>query len=303
MPFQTGTFPDAYRSRLANLIQIVRDTYDRFQPVMPKYFYRYGPEAVKGSTAVFTGLSGLGLHAETAENAPIDFDTPVQGYDKTFTIIKWGLALQISDEAFEDDQDAIVAGYAREFGVSAAESHETLLANVLNNGFGTETSADGLSLFNAAHLTPKAGTFRNTPATAADLSMASLEQMFIDMGNVIDQAGRKIRVTPKWLSVPTEFHWLAMRLIGSSQLPQTANNDLNPAFQALQVDKSEYYTDLDAWFGIAAPNPTGLVVIEKRPVRMKTQRDERSENTEFISSFRQIQGGIDPAHIYGNPGA
>lgn len=289
---------------LANLKAVGDDTYDRVPKVLRQLYYYYGPDQIKGSTINFTGMSGLGLFSEVAELADIPFDTPVQGYDKLVTPLKYGLRVRISDEAFDDDQVGKTVGYARQLAISAAENQESQLASIPNNGFTTtETAADGLAVFSSAHTTPKAGTYINTPATAADLAMSSLEQMTIDTGNLIDDSGKRMTMKFRWLLVPTEFEWLAKRLLGSEGLPQTALRDINPAFQMLTPIKSEYLSDLDAWFAIAAPFATGAILAEKKAISMETQRTIVAQYTDFAQSYRWIPTMIDPRGWYGNPGA
>ena len=304
MPYSRTTFPDLYLAMLANLKAVGDDTYDRVPKVFRQFYYHYGPDQIKGSTINFTSQSGLGLFSTVAELADIPFDTPVQGYDKLVTPLKYGLRVRISDKSFDDDQLGKTRGFFEQLAISAAEDQESKLAGLFNNGFTTtETSADGLAIFSGVHTTPKAGTYLNTPATAADLSMSSLEQATIDTGNLIDDSGKRMQMKFKWLVVPTEFEWLGKRLLGSEGLPQTANRDINPAFQILTLVKSEYLTDLDAFFMVANPFPTGAILAEKKSLSLETQRTIIAQYTDTAQSYRWLPSMIDPRGWYGNPGA
>src|SRR3990167_10997892 len=107
-------------------------------------------------------------------------DTLRQGYTKDFTHTENGLGFEVTQTALEDDVENILNKAGEWLAFSARYVEEGRAANPLNNGFTTETTPDGVSLFNATHLLKGGGTARNRPSTDADLSATSLTQAMID---------------------------------------------------------------------------------------------------------------------------
>jgi len=142
MATTTGTFPDAYGSLLSNLDDIVRDNMETEgdRAVLDKLYHKRGPERIPGTDFKITGLSGLGQLSQVGETETHPEDNPVQGYDKTFTPLKHGLRVVLSDEAFEDDQHDSLSDLATQLGRSAPYTMEVLRAAVFNNGFGTDSA-------------------------------------------------------------------------------------------------------------------------------------------------------------------
>jgi hypothetical protein len=70
-------------------------------------------------------------------------DTLRQGYTKDFTHTENGLGFEVSQTALEDDPENILNGAGEWLAFSARYVEEGRAANVLNNGFTSETTPDG----------------------------------------------------------------------------------------------------------------------------------------------------------------
>src|SRR5690606_35825741 len=144
------------------------------------------------------------------------------------TVVKYGLGFSISEEMVEDSKFAEMAAMAESLGRSARESQEVSAMNIFNNGFSTETTADGVSLFNASHTLPRGGEVRNVLSTPSDLSPSSLEQAITDFRTqFVTDGGIKLAMRPRILLVPEELRMYAMELVGSELKPDSAENNLN----------------------------------------------------------------------------
>ena len=98
-----------------------------------------------------TGYSGFGLFSEKdSDGGVVDYDSILQLYDKRFVHLTYAKGFQASEEATADDIDGIINQAAPALGRAAQTSIETLAWNVFNNGFSTEQSPDGVSIFNNA---------------------------------------------------------------------------------------------------------------------------------------------------------
>jgi len=123
---------------------VIWNKYNRFPTQWSKIFRQ---DTTVNSIYQTSQLTGVGLMTEIAEGAPVRFDQPVQGYDKTFKPRRWGLGIQVSQDVVEDDTKLkLVAKQGRMLANSAAETQEVSMASILNNGFTTGTGPDGVVL-------------------------------------------------------------------------------------------------------------------------------------------------------------
>lgn len=253
-------------------------------------------------------IHDLDLFNEIAEGTEYTFKRVKQGADKTLVIKKYGLGFSISMETVEDGKFDLIADMTRRLARSGMESQEISAMNIFNNGFSTETTADGLSLFNSAHTLPSGGTFRNVLSTPSDLSRSSLEQMLIDFETVfVGDSGIIYDIKPRFLLVAPENKRYAMELIGSDLRPDSADNNMNSLKgDGLQVVSSPHLTDTDAWFLVGMPEDHGLRIIVRRPMETMAAADAVGWMTDSIlykSRYREIIGATHPFGIMGTAGA
>src|SRR5574342_72878 len=105
-----------------------------------------------------------------AEGDSYAVDEIRQAYSKDFTHTENGLAFAVTQTALEDAVENVLNRAGEWLAFSARYVEEGRAANPFNNGFSTETTPDGVSLFNTAHVLKSGGTAKNRPSTVADLS-------------------------------------------------------------------------------------------------------------------------------------
>lgn len=228
-----------------------------------------------------------------------------QGYDKTLSMVKYGLGASISEEAIEDGKFDLVADLMRRMARSARESQEISAMNIFNNGFSSELASDGLAVFHASHTLPSGGTFRNRPSSYADLSVSSLETALTDFETqFVGDSGIYYRIMPKILLVHPSNRRLAKELIGSDLKPETADNNMNSFKQeGLMVMSSPRLTDQDAWFLLGSAADTGLRIINRSPIQTKSDENFDNDTVKYKSRYREKIGVTHAYGIYGNQGA
>jgi len=136
------------------------------------------------------------------------------------------------------------------------------------------------------------------------LDITSYEQALIDIQAFVDDRGLKVMALPKKLVVHPDNLFQAQIILKSAQLPDTANNDYNPAMNTMPggVVVMHWLTDSDAWF-IKTDCPNGLMYIWRRQPEFTRDNDFDSENAKFKTTFRCSSGWTDPRGIFGSPGA
>lgn len=250
-------------------------------------------------------LHELELFSEIAEGSEYSYKRAKQGANKTLTIKKMGLGFSISDEMIADGKFDLVADMVRMLARSAKESQEVDGMNILNNGWGSENTADGLDIFHSAHTLPSGGTFRNRPSSDADLSEASLQTAITDFSTIFVGDGGIIKnLQPRYLVVHPSFKSIAMQLIGSDLQPDTAENNINTLKnEGLVVVSSPHITDLDSWFLTASPEQTGLRIVSRRGIETKSKEVFDNDAIKYKASYREALGCFHPNGVYGVQGA
>lgn len=253
-------------------------------------------------------LHDIDLLQEVAEGVEYTFKRPKQGANKTLTIKKYGLGVSISEEAIDDGKWDLMAEGVKRLGRSAMESREIQFFSLFNNGFSSETTADGLAIFHAAHTLPSGGTYRNLLSTTSDLSVTALDQMLQDFETqFVGDSGIIYNMKAKYLLVHPSNKRYAMELVGSMGKPDTADNNMN-SFKddQLVVVSSPHLTDSDAWFLCGGPGDNGFRIIQRKPVETKYAGPDVGFSTDsmFVKvRYREIIGALYGYGAFGTAGA
>jgi hypothetical protein len=252
-------------------------------------------------------LSGFGAAPVKSEGASISYDTAQEAYTARYNHETVAMGFSITEEAMEDNlYDSLSARYTKALARAMAYTKQVKAASLLNTGFTTFQSGDGVTLFNAAHPTVSGATNSNRPAVDADLNETSLEQAVIDIAAWVDERGLLIAARPRKLIVPPALMFVATRLMQTELRTSTADNDTN----ALRVMGSipegyavnHYLTDNDAWF-LKTDVPGGMKHFVRVAMQTGMEGDFDSGNVRYKSRERYSFGVSDPLGMYGSPGA
>ena len=251
-------------------------------------------------------LSGFANAQVKPEGSGITFDNAQETYTARYTHETVALAFAITEEAIEDNlYDRLASRYTKALARSMANTKQVKAVNPLINGFGTFTSGDGVSLFNANHPTV-AGTVSNTLAVAADLNETSLEQSLIDIAAFTDERGLKIAAKATKMIVPSALQFQAERLMKSEGRVQTADNDINAIRSMGMVPQgyrvNNFLTDPNAFF-LITDVPNGMKHFVRTPIKTAMEGDFDTGNLRFKARERYQFGVSDFRGIYGSPGA
>ena len=275
--------------------------YNDYEPMYPKIF------EVKSSDKRFEkeqGVTGLGLAALKNEGSDISFEDPFQGYQEEYNNLTYALGTTVTREMYEDDQYNYINEAPAWLARSMRQTEETIAFNHLNRAFNTSfTGADGVSLCNASHPLVGGGTYRNQLSTPSDLTQTSLETAVQDLMDFVDEQSLKIRTLPKCLVVPTALNFTGRKLLESSFVVGSADNDINP-MTGLWTDYvvSPYLTDPDAWF-IITDVMHGLTWYNRRSAEIVRDNEFDTQNLKFATTARWSSGWTDARGVFGTAGA
>lgn len=252
-------------------------------------------------------LSGFGAAPVKPEGSSITYDNAQESFTARYNHETVAMGFSITEEAMEDNlYDSLSARYTKALARAMAYTKQVKAASLLNTGFTTFTSGDGVTLFNAAHPTVAGGTNGNRPSVDADLNETSLEQAVIDIAAYKDERGLLIAARPRKLIVPASLMFVATRLLQTELRVGTADNDIN----AINTNGSipggyavnHYLTDNDAWY-LTTDVPNGLKHFVRVALATSMDGDFDSGNVRYKSRERYSFGVSDPLAIYGSPGA
>lgn len=243
-------------------------------------------------TEIRMPVVGFGDIPEKPEGTPFATDLLMPGYQKTVTHTEFGGAFEVTQTALEDDRHDQLTKAPMWLMFSAGYTIEKRAANLWNNGFTTETTADGLSVFNTAHTLVRGGTFRNRPAAEVDLSWNALKDAITDLSTETKQDSGQIALAVQdlILYVPPALEMLADRIVNSTGLPGSTDNDRNSikSRRNIQIVVNPLLTDTDAWFLVAADSDMhGFKAYDRIPLnQLPPETDPRTRSRLYPVRFR-----------------
>lgn len=298
-----ANFPDIFDSLLAAIDQVYIQSRDLDETKAPwKQMF-----AVKRSDRQFenvTGFTGFPQFTTVGEGVNVPILTTGQLFDKKFTHSKWAGAWQVSEEMEDDDQYELVASFARGFARSFRFTKEVDLSNVLNDGFTTETSADGSAVF-ATHTLYNGSTIANNAAT--DFGVSSAQTVFNHFATLTDDQGLRIKLSPTMIAAHPNMKWVIGEVLRSGYMPYQATNEINVLSE--ESLKELYWaeiTDTDSWYVLCDPdsvNGLGLRMYNRQDFTTSNDFDVRNLTMISVGRGRWSRGVVDWRQAYGSTGA
>ena len=252
-------------------------------------------------------LSGFGAAPVKAEGAAISYDNAQEHYTARYNHETVAMGFSITEEEMEDNlYDSLSARYTKALARAMAYTKQTKAAALLNTGFSSFNSGDGVTLFSTSHPTVGGGTNANKLAVNADLNETSLEQAVIDIAAFTDERGLLIAARPRKLIVPPALMFVATRLLQTELRTGTADNDTNALRSNGSIPEgyrvNHYLTDTDAFF-ITTDIPNGMKHFERTTMATSMDGDFDTGNVRYKARERYSFGVSDPLGIFGSPGA
>lgn len=252
-------------------------------------------------------LSGFGAAPVKNEGMPIAYDNAQEAFISRYNHETIALGFSLTEEAFEDNlYESLSIRYTKALARAMAYTKQIKAAALLNNGFTTYQSGDGVNLFSTAHPLVGGGVNSNRPATGADLNETSLEAAVIQMSLWTDERGLLIAAKPRKLIVPTQLQFVATRLLETELRVSTADNDINALKSNGSIPEgytvNYFLTDTNAWF-LKTDVPNGMKHFVRVSQETKTDGDFDTGNIRWKARERYSFGVSDPLGIFGSPGS
>jgi phage major head subunit gpT-like protein len=267
----------------------------------------YETESSERSFEEETKLSGFGAAPVKNEGDSISYDNAQEAFTARYVHETVAMGFSITEEAMEDNlYDSLSARYTKALARAMAYTKQVKAASLLNTGFDTYKTGDGVTLFNTAHPTVQGATNSNRPSVDADLNETSLEQAVIDIAGFVDERGLLIAARPRKLIVPPSLMFVATRLLQTELRVGTADNDLNALKSNGSIPEgfrtNHYLTDTDSWY-LTTDVPNGMKHFVRTAMSTSMDGDFDTGNVRYKARERYSFGASDPLAMYASPGA
>lgn len=288
-------YQDLFKNRLAYLDEIHFENFDA-----PTLTYPEGIN-IRDSVRAYeetTGLTGFGQFSQKSEGATVDYDTILQTYDKRFTHLTFAKGYQISMEAMDDDLDGYISNAAPALARAARVSIETYIWNLYNLGFATETTPDGMYVFDTDHPLVGGGVYDNL--ITGDLSQANLESAVNLFDGMLDDRSLPIEASPTKLIIPKELRWVAFEILKSQLRSDTALNTVNALNQiSFSVVMSKYLTSSTKYFVTSEPSQHRMLTYWRQEPVSDHTLDFDTGNMKSKTTYRLSRGASDWRNVVG----
>lgn len=178
------------------------------------------------------------------------------------------------------------------------------MSNVLNNGFGSETAADGVALY-GSHVLYNGSTIANNVAT--DFGVSAAQTMYNHFATLTDDQGLRIWLMPKYIYAHPSMRWVIGETLRSEYKPFVATNEINVLNEETLTEC--YWaeiTDTDSWHVFSDPESVGglgLRIYNRQDFTTSKDFDVKNFTAISASRGRWSRGVIDWRQGYGSQGA
>ncbi len=236
------------------------------------------------------------------EGANIDFQDTSPGYSQRYTPLIYASGLKWTIEAEEDELYGFFRKFPSFMSKAIRYTIETVAEDIFTDAF-TTTGGDGVALFSTSHPMYD-GTQANTPAADIDLGLTALENAMITIsktktweGHPIDDKQKKI------LKIHPNEKPMAMKLLGTTNQPFSANNTINYVKDEFELLVTPYQTDTDAWFLLPKPYDGGLMFFWRVKPNVFNDKDPDNLANRVMCRMRFVPGYTQWYGTYGTQGA
>lgn len=186
-------------------------------------------EDMEWRTVTDQQVTGLGTAQPMADGEQFPFDQPLMGGTKSYTAEAFGLAIEITWQAWRDELYGVLQEMIRCLARASLNREEVSFHAALNNAFDTAFVGftAGESLCSTSHVGADGETRANRPAVDIGVSMTYLQGAIQRFESMEDERGLPRLMAPVLYMVTPQDRLAAREILGSGGKPYTAQNEIN----------------------------------------------------------------------------
>ncbi len=256
-------------------------------------------ETIDRAAVITEQFMGTGYFENRTEVQDVPAGTARVGNTKTFAVTNWAKSTDISKNLMDDDQHNTIDMLIKNMARNGRLTKDRNAFTVINLGFTTTTTNDGIALFSASHVALNGDIVSNL-STGTALSEPNLNTQFNLLINQKTQDGTLGGHLPAVLLVPTALFKLATEITKSTLKSGSGNNDLNyysELYPGLQVMHSPFlgagFGGSDtSWFLLSADHSITRWVRQEISTDLVDYRTQRNNNYIYKAEYREVVGAI-----------
>lgn len=199
-------------------------------------------------------VSGLGTMPAKPEGTQFNFDEIVTGGSKAYTATPYGLAVEITWEAWRDELYGVMQEMVRCLARAGRNREEVSAWSVLNNAFSTSyvgfTAAE--SLCSTAHTGLDGESRANRPSPDIGFSITGIQNSVLRFESMEDERGLPRLMAPVMAVLASANKFVAREIFGSAGKPYTHDNEINALIEEdLSYMVCHYITTSTYWWLLA----------------------------------------------------
>lgn len=199
-------------------------------------------------------VTGLGTMPQKSEGTQFTFDEIITGGTKTYTATPYGLAVEITWEAWRDELYGVMQEMVRCLARAGRNREEVAFWSILNNSFSTSyvgfTSGEALC---QAHIGLDRISRRNRPSPDIGYSIAGIQNSITRFEDMTGERDLPRLMAPVMSIITSANKFVAREIWGSSGKPYTAQNEINALVdEDMSFMVSHYITTSTYWWNVAA---------------------------------------------------
>ena len=174
-------------------------------------------------------VSGLGTLPAKSEGDAFTLDELLIGGTKTYTASPFGMAVEITWEAWRDELYGVLREMVAELARASRNRQEVDAWSVLNNAFSTTytgfTASE--SLIDTTHTALDGTSQANRPSVDVSFSQTYLQNAIIRFENMKDERSLPRLMAPSMVIVTPTNKFAAREILGSPHKAYQADNEIN----------------------------------------------------------------------------
>jgi len=250
---------------------------------------------------------GSGLFPTIGETVAVPLSTPHVTNKQTTLVNTYAQGIDISKQLFDDNLHGVWAADVADFALKAKDTQDYTAFGLFRLGFTTNLTADGVSIFNAAH--PLIGGGFQSNYITATLTPTSLNTALVSMVEQKDQSGVIRGSTPAVLLVPPALWKHAREITDSALIADSGNNNLNVYRSTLGITVwTSHWLGAaaggsdTAWFLLARRNGFTRVIRQGVETRLTDWQYSNNLTYRYQANFRESYFCADYAGSVGSDG-